>query len=162
MSNFLLVEDVSVLAKSDTLDENLANIEGNKILVNSIKFHAVGDYITYSVKIKNNKNENYVLKSISDDNKNDYISYAYDNYKGIKLKANESFDFIFTETYSTEVKDIQKRQQNFSVNFYLVLEKENKDSLNSPDYEEGDAFEEKVIFSKNPIQRVIILDFILH
>lgn len=26
MSNFLLVEDVSVLAKSDTLDENLANI----------------------------------------------------------------------------------------------------------------------------------------
>lgn len=48
------------------------------------------------------------------------------------------------------MEDIQKRQQNFSVNFYLVLEKENKDSLNSPDYEEGDAFEEKVIFSKNP------------
>ena len=124
MSNLLTLENISVLDKSETVDEGSVSITGNKISENSVKFHKIGDHITYSVKIKNDKNENYILKSISDDNKNEYISYSYGDYKDVKLKSGESFDFVFTETYLTGVEDIQKRDQNFSVNFYLVLERE--------------------------------------
>lgn len=145
MSNLLVVEDITVLSKSDTVDEGVVSISGNKILANDVKFHEVGDYITYSVKIKNNKDEDYVLKSITDDNKNEYISYSYDGYKNVKLKSGESFDFVFTEKYSTEVGDIGKRAQSFSVNFYMVLEPEKHN-----DDTKEDAIEEKISFNRNP------------
>lgn len=145
MSNFLVPESVSVLSKSETLDEGSVSISGNKVLSEDVKFHKVGDYITYSVKIKNEKNENYTLKSISDDNKNEYISYYYDSYKDIKLNSGESFDFVFTQEYTQEVEDMQKRDQNFSVNFYMVLKPEKKGDNN-----DDDDTEEKVSFIKNP------------
>ena len=161
MSNLLVLENVSVLAKSETLDEGSVSFAGNKISANAVKFHAVGDYITYCVKIKNDKDENYILKSIHDDNDNGYISYFYEDYKDVKLNAGESFDFIFTETYSKAVEDIQKRQQDFSVNFYFTLkpEKENKKDDNNGT-ETDDTSETKINFSKNPLTG-ITLSFIV-
>lgn len=145
MSNLFVLQDVSVLAKSDTLEGGTVTVAGNKISASAVKFHEVGDYITYSVKIKNDKDEDYILKSISDDNENKYFSYDYDEYKDIKLKSGESFDFVFTETYSAEVEDMQQRGQNFPVNFYLVLKSDKENN------KEDDTFEEKIRFNKNPI-----------
>lgn len=134
------LENVDVASKSDTLTEVAdPEVKENKILSNSVKFHKVGDYITYSVKIKNNKSENYILKSITDDNKNEYISYDYDEYYDTKLNSGESFDFIFTETYSKELEDISQRNQVFSVNFYLTFETE-----------DGNTTEEKIVINNNP------------
>ncbi|MDO4199650.1 MAG: BspA family leucine-rich repeat surface protein [Clostridia bacterium] len=85
------------------------------------------------------------MKSITDDNKNEYISYSYDDYKNVKLNSGETIDFVFTETYSTEVEDIEKRAQGFSVNFYMVLEPEKHN-----DDTKGDTTDEKISFNRNP------------
>ncbi len=149
MSNLFVLEDVSVLTKSDTVEEGVLSFAENKITSDSVKFHKVGDHITYSVKIKNDKNENYILKSINDDNKNEYLSYSYNDYKDAKINSGESFDFVFTEKYSQEVEDIQKREQNFPVNFYFTLEiqKENEKQENN----ENTQKEGKIVFDKKAV-----------
>lgn len=139
-SNVLKLESVSVVSKSDILEEGPTDISGNTILRDSVKFHKVGDSITYSVKIKNNGRKNYTLKSVTNDNKNEYISYSYGKYSTVRLEPGKTFDFIFTETYSQEVEDISKREQKFSVNFNFTLEDE-----------KGNIFEEIFKLNNNPI-----------
>ena len=117
------ITSVDVLDKASTADINNFSFEKNKI-IKDITFHHVGDYVTYKIKVKNNEETNYTIKSVSDDNESKYISYVYDSYEGTKLNSNDEVTFEITEKYIKEVGDVTNRNQNFSVNITFTLEDE--------------------------------------
>ena len=80
--------NVEIINKSDTVYVDNITYE-NKEINNNITFHKVGDFVTYKITIKNNENKNYIIKSISDDNINQYITYVYNTYEGVILGSNE-------------------------------------------------------------------------
>ena len=119
-----IITNAEVLTKSTTTDVNKFSFEKCKIITD-VTFHQVGDSITYRIKVKNNEETTYTIKSVSDDNENKYIKYVYDNYEGTKLNSKGETTFEITEKYVQENDDIQKRNQSFSVNITFILEDEN-------------------------------------
>ena len=117
------ITDVQVSSKSSTAEVKKLTYEKCKV-TKDIEFHKVGDSITYSIKVKNNDDKNYVIKSVRDDNKNSYISYEYSSYEGTKLNAGEETTFEITEKYSQENFSMSDRNQSFTVNFTFTLEDE--------------------------------------
>ena len=117
------ITDVQVSSKSSTAEVKKLTYEKCKV-TKDIEFHKVGDSITYSIKVKNNDDKNYVIKSVRDDNKNSYISYEYSSYEGTKLNAGEETTFEITEKYYQENLSMSNRNQSFSVNFTFTLEDE--------------------------------------
>ena len=117
------ITNVEVSAKSQTVDVENLSFERCKI-INNVTFHQVGDSITYKIKVKNNEDTSYTIKSVSDDNENKYISYIYDSYEGTKLNSKEETTFEVTEKYVQEIGEMSKRNQYFSVNITFTLEDE--------------------------------------
>ena len=117
------ITSAEVSAKSSTVDVHNFSFEKCKIN-NDITFHQVGDSITYKIKVKNNDDKSYTIKSVKDDNTNVYISYIYDGCEGTKLNSKEETSIEVTEKYITE-SSISDRNQNFSVNITFTLEDEN-------------------------------------
>ena len=117
------ITSVEISAKSSTVDVHNFSFEKLKIN-NDITFHQVGDSITYKIKVKNNDDRSYTIKSVKDDNTNRYISYIYDGCEGTKLNSKEETTIEVTEKYITE-SSISDRNQNFSVNITFSLEDEN-------------------------------------
>ena len=120
-----IITNAEVSAKSPTADVNNFSFEKCKIM-NDVTFHQVGDLVTYKIKVMNNEETNYTIKSVSDDNDNEnkYIKYIYDNYEGTKLNSKDEITFEITEKYVQEIETITKRNQNFSVNIIFTLEDE--------------------------------------
>ena len=121
--------NVEIINKSDTVYVDNITYE-NKEINNNITFHKVGDFVTYKITIKNNENKNYIIKSISDDNINQYITYEYNTYEGVILGSNEEKQIYITAKYSKELNDVSKRDQLFLVKFSLNIEDEKGNSLN--------------------------------
>ena len=121
--------DVEITNKSDTVEVNGISYEGETI-TNNIIFHKVGDIVTYKLTVKNNTEKTYTLNSIKNNNENEYITYVFDDYKGIIFNQAEEKSFYITAKYEKELKDISKRDQNFSANFSFNLEDENGEKKN--------------------------------
>ena len=134
----LLITNIEVSNKSDTANLDDLSFENCKIKSN-VTFHKLGDYITYKIKIKNDDTNNYTIKSISNDNTNQYISYIHESYEGTKFNSKDEIEIEITEKYVKENTDISTRIQNISVNFKFVLEDEN-----------GNIVEKSISINKNP------------
>lgn len=117
------ITDAEIKSKSGTTQVNNFSFKNHKIMSN-VTFHEIGDSITYKIKIKNNDDKSYNIKSVVDDNKNDFISCIYDKYEKTVLNPNEEIIFEITTKYITE-SDIVSRNQNFSFNLNFALEDEN-------------------------------------
>lgn len=121
--NSFEITSAEVSAKSSTVDVHNFSFEKCKIN-NDITFHQVGDSITYKIKVKNNEDRSYTIKSVKDDNTNRYISYIYEGCEGTKLNSKEETTIEVTEKYIAE-SSISDRNQNLSVNITFTLEDEN-------------------------------------
>lgn len=121
--------NVSVSNKSDTVEVNNINFDKTTIK-NDITFHKVGDNITYKITIVNSESEIYTIKSLTDDNTNEYVNYEYSKYEGIALQPNEEKTFEITAKYVKEVTDISKRDQSFKTIFTFTLEDSNGNIVN--------------------------------
>jgi len=117
------ITNVEIASKSDTVDVDSVKFEDGKIK-NNVTFHKVGDQLTYNVTITNKEEKNYVLKTISDNNENESLTYSYSGYEGAKLEANKAATFKVTITYAKEVTDITQREQSNSVVLTLTFEDE--------------------------------------
>lgn len=117
------ITSAQVTSKSETTEINDFTYESSKI-TKDIVYHKVGDSVVYQIKVKNNDNVSYIIKSVTDDNENPYITYEYDSYVGTKIDAGGDFTFIVTEKYASEVQSMDERFQNFSVKFLFKLEDE--------------------------------------
>lgn len=139
------ITNVEIVNKSDTM-VNSISYEKNTI-TNDIIFHKVGDSITYKITVLNNEDDNYTIKSIYDDNENEYITYEYDEYKGVLLNSKKEKEFEIVAKYSKELEDINNRNQNNSVKFTFVLEDAN-----------GKNIKEEIIFESGSIGQNISSD----
>ncbi len=119
-----IITDAAISSKSDTAEVNNLNYEDYSLKSN-IVFHKIGDSVTYRINIKNNEDVNYTVVSVSDNNENEYISYEYDNYEGVKFNSKDELSFYITEKYVKEITDIANRDQTFSTNMYITLVDEN-------------------------------------
>lgn len=119
----IIITDVQIVSKSENVDVNNYSFEKNKISKN-IVFHNVGDIVKYRVKVKNNDKNNYIIKSVSVDNTNKYVSYSCEKYEGTKLNSKEEIYIEITEKYINEVQEMTNRDQNYSINLNFILENE--------------------------------------
>lgn len=123
LENSFSILDVSVQSKSESAEISYVNFKGNKIKTDAT-FHKLGDYITYKIKIKNNEDVSYIIKSVNNKNQNEYIAYEYDKYENVKIGGKEEKEFLFTAKYVKKLNDISKRNQVFSDEFVFSLEDE--------------------------------------
>ena len=122
-SNPLTVTDASVTAKSDGVTAEISKVENNEI-TNSVTFNKVDDSVTFKLSIKNTGDKKLTIKSVADDNSNEFIGYSYEEYAGTELDAGVSFNFILKATYKKAVADISARNQSFNVSFSFAYETE--------------------------------------
>lgn len=125
--NSFEIIDAEISTKSPYVEISDFNFEKGNIASNVV-FHKVGDSVTYKLKMKNTDDTEYIIKSVSDDNKNDHVSYTYGNYVGKKVNAQEEFTFELTEKYALENNDVSNRNQNLSVILTFEIEDQNGNS----------------------------------
>lgn len=114
------ITNVEISNKSSTVTVNSFSFEKD-IIKNDVTFHKIGDSITYKIKIKNNDDSSYTIKSIADDLKNESVSYVFDNYEGVEINSKEEITFEITAKYMQEAS-ISSRNQDFSANISFTLE----------------------------------------
>ena len=119
------ITNAEIIKKSTTADISGFSFGSYKV-ASDITFHKVGDSITYKITIKNNEEKDYKIKSVSDNNLNDFISYTYDSYEGVEIKSQDEFVFEMTEKYAERNTEIENRNQKASVVVTFVLEDEEK------------------------------------
>ena len=125
--NSFEIIDAEISTKSPYVEISDFNFEKGNIASNVV-FHRVGDSVTYKLKMKNTDDTEYTIKSVSDNNKNDHVSYTYANYAGKKVNAQEEFTFELTEKYALENNDVSNRNQNLSVTLTFEIEDQNGNS----------------------------------
>ena len=117
-TNPFKIIDAVISDKSDGVIGDIEDFNSNEVTDN-IKFYKLDDSVTYKLKLKNTRDNEITISSISDDNSNDYLVYDYDKLENKVINANEEFDFIFTVTYKNELLDTSKRDQINNVNFNI-------------------------------------------
>ena len=117
----LEVKKVELLSYAgDTSIENLAYLNGK--IISNIKFHKLGDSVTYKIVIRNNDDKQYVINDIGVIDPNEYISYEFKDCKGDMIPAKGEKAFELTEKYDKEIEDIEKRNQRFDVKLNIEFE----------------------------------------
>ena len=99
--NIFTITGISVKEKSNGVTVNDVSLSEG-VIVNNIIFTNEDDYIKYDITIKNNSDEDYIIKSISDNNESNYLNYTYDDLSNVKLNSSEEKTFNLTITYIEE------------------------------------------------------------
>ena len=95
------ITNISVKEKSDKVTVNDVSLSGGQ-LNNDIVFTEKNDYIKYNITIKNSSEEDYVIKSINDDNTSTNLEYTYDDLANVELKAGKEKTFVLQIKYIEE------------------------------------------------------------
>ena len=122
-TNIVEITNVEIASKSDTVDVDSVKFEDG-IIKNNVLFHKVGDQLVYNITFNNKGDKDYVLKTITDNNENENLTYSYSGYEGAKLEANKAVTFNVIITYSKENLDITKRDYSNVVELTLIFEDE--------------------------------------
>jgi len=120
-TNIFTVEDAVISDKSDTADAEIVSYDGLNITSN-LTFHKLGDSATYKISLKNTDGADHLVKTITDNNTNDNISYFYESNVNKNLSAGEIFDFIVTVKYTNAVTDAAMRTQATNVSFTIAYD----------------------------------------
>ena len=120
-TNIFSVENAIISDKSDAVDGEIVSYDGLNI-VSNLTFHKLGDIATYKISLKNVDDVEHYIKTISDNNTNDNLSYLYESNINKTISAGEIFDFVVTVKYSTAVTDAASRTQNTNVSFTIVYD----------------------------------------
>ena len=114
----LKVDKIEVVEKSQGVEGNVISSTSESIQDN-FTFHKLNDYVIYKIKIDNNLGKDVTIKSISDDNTNEYISYEYDKHEGELLESGKSINLLVKAVYKNDLTDITKRNQSANVKFKI-------------------------------------------
>lgn len=117
---------VSINEKSADVITTIDDFDSDDINLN-VEFHRIDDYIVYKLVLKNTSDNDYTLKTISDNNSNSYISYEYDKHENEVIKSGDSLEILLKAIYKNEQTDITNRNQ--IENFKLLFSFENEDGV---------------------------------
>lgn len=117
------ITSLEATEKSETTE--VGKLDFDKTTMNAnIVFHKVEDYAKVKITIKNGDSQSYKIKSISDNNDNDFITYEYSDYADKEIKSGSTADFYVTIKYTKELEDVSKRVQETGINISITLEDE--------------------------------------
>ena len=117
-TNPFKIIDAVISDKSDGVIGDIEDFNSSEVTDN-IKFYKLDDSVTYKLTLKNTRDNEIKILSISDDNSNDYLVYDYDKLENKVINANEEFEFVFKVVYKNELLDTSKRDQINNVNFNI-------------------------------------------
>jgi hypothetical protein len=126
-TNDLSINEITISDKSETVSGNIISNDDSSINTD-ITFHQLDDYVIYKIVIKNN-NKDLKIKTISDNNSNEYIEYIYDKHENEVLKKGDTLELEVKAIYSNELTDITKREQ--SANLVLKIDYEQDKEVKS-------------------------------
>ena len=98
------ITDITIKEKSAGVTVNDVDLNNDEI-TNDVTFTDVTDYITYDLKLKNTSEDDYIIKSISDNNSSVYLNYSYSNINNLVVKAGNETDVDLTITYFKQATD---------------------------------------------------------
>ena len=123
------ITNVTLEEKSDDVTGDISGFDGEDIK-NNITFHKVNGYVIYKITIKNTNTKDINIKSITDNNSNEYITYEYNKHENYNVKSGNTFDLYVKATYKKELTDINKRIQNTKVKFNINYLGEDNNVIN--------------------------------
>ena len=106
----ITIEDVTISDNSDTVDVTLSSYSNNEITSN-ITFNNIGEYITYDITIRNNDEDKYFIKEITDNNENENVEITYD-YSNDYIESNETSVIKMTVKYKKQLKNVDSINLN--------------------------------------------------
>ena len=118
LSNIFRVQDVKFDKLTETVEGGVLNFDDLNITTNAT-FHKINDAVKYTITLKNTDSSEHVIKSITDNGENDYISYEYDSYEGTVINAGESFDFVVIAKYTNALTNLDERVQTANIKFVI-------------------------------------------
>ena len=121
----LNIEGVEIVEKSTGVTGDISSSNADEIN-DTITFHKLNDYVIYKIKITNNLESNIIIKDITDDNTNDYVTYEYDKHQDEELESGKSIDLLIKVKYINELTDLTKRDQISSVKLSINYEENGK------------------------------------
>ncbi|MBP5634282.1 InlB B-repeat-containing protein, partial [Candidatus Saccharibacteria bacterium] len=120
-TNIFSVESAIISNKSDAVDGEIVSYDGLNV-VSNLTFHKLGDTATYKISLKNIDDVEHYIRTISDNNTNNNLSYLYESTINKTISAGEIFDFVVAVKYSTAVTDAALRTQNTNVSFTIAYD----------------------------------------
>lgn len=126
------VQNASISELSnDATGEVISYDDGS--IESGVRFYHRGDSAKYNIELKNTDSKSHKIISISDDNSNPYIEYAYDAHENHELAAGESFNFELLATYANVVEDLNDRDQRVSIKLIITYEEAQDEIDINPD-----------------------------
>ena len=108
------ITNIEVKEKSNGVRVNDVSISGGS-LKNDIEFSEINDYIKYNITIKNSTSEDYIIKSMTDDNASLYLGYTYDDLSNVIVKAGEEKIFELQIKYIQATNNLTVSDQTVSL-----------------------------------------------
>ncbi len=126
------VQNASISELSnDATGEVISYDDGS--IESGVRFYHRGDSAKYNIELKNTDSKSHKIISISDDNSNPYIEYAYDAHENHELAAGESFNLELLATYANAVEDLNDRDQRVSIKLIITYEEAQDEIDINPD-----------------------------
>lgn len=129
------IQSATITDKSETVEGSIESFEGLNI-TSSLTFHKIGDTATYRITLKNIDDIGHTIKSITDNNTIENVSYSYDPHTGENIAAGATFDLAITVEYETTVSDMAQRTRTSDVKFTISFDDTEEDVSivpNAPD-----------------------------
>ncbi len=123
-----------VVDKTNKSIINEANLTSG-LIHNDVIFTDIGDYVKYKITIRNNTEDDYVIKSITDDNVSPYLEYTYDDLTDVEVKAGEEKTFNYQIKYISLAPNIIISDQNINLKltYNKVGDNTNNEVIVNPD-----------------------------
>ena len=109
------VKEVTIYDKNDTITVSNITADGSEIIP-KITFNKINDYVTFKISFKGKDIDKYKIKSITDNNKSEYIKTSYSSKEYLSDDV-----FVVFEYYKESNKDTSINNINITIN----LEDEN-------------------------------------
>ena len=126
------VEDASLTNKSHTA-KGAVNSFSDLEIASSLTFYQVGDSAVYTIKLKNTSGVAHVIKSITDNNTLENVSYTYDQHKDEIIEAESTLDLDIIVKYETAILDMTQRTKLSEVMFTIEFDDYSEDIVIAPD-----------------------------
>lgn len=147
------VTKFEAIDKTEKTIVNEANLTSG-LVHNDVIFTDIGDYVKYEITIKNNTEDDYVIKSITDDNASPYLEYTYDNLTNTEVKAGEEKTFNYQIKYISLAPSIIISDQNINIKitYQKQGEQEESETIVTPDdtNKPNETNKETKIVTNNP------------
>jgi len=106
--------NISVKEKSNKVSVIDVSLSGGNIK-NDVVFTDKDDYIKYNITIKNNSDNDYTIKSISDNNSSPNLEYTYNGLSNVKVEAGKEKTFELQIKYVQETNDLTITDKSVSL-----------------------------------------------